>query len=104
MALSKDQIAELANLPRKDVEGKLLDELMAVSELLDTWLQARDPAAYLDTSSLISLLDGAKGFRADLETCGERIKEEVRSWHKGGPTWAADSEVHHLGFDHIDGS
>lgn len=104
MALSKERIAELAKLPRKTVEGKLLHEMMAISELLDTWLQARDPAAYLDTSTLISLLDGAMAFRNDLTTCGERIKEEVRSWHKGMPECFADQEVHHLGFDHIDGS
>lgn len=104
MALSEAERRDLTTLPRHVVEGKLMDELLAVSELLNVWLGARDPATCLETPTVIDLLDHAKAFRNDLETCGERIKEEVRRWHRSLPEHLADQDIHHMGYDHIDGS
>ena len=104
MALSAEQTRELMALPRRTAEDQLMSELSAVRELLDVWLAARDPATCLETATVVDLLDHAKAFRADLETCGERIKEEVRRWHRTLPADFADQDIHHMGYDHIDGS
>ncbi len=104
MALSAEQTQELMALPRRTAEDQLMAELSAVSALLDVWLAARDPATCLETATVVDLLDHAKAFRNDLETCGERIKEEVRRWHRSLPEHLADQDIHHMGYDHIDGS
>lgn len=95
--------AELMNAYADKVEAVLTADLLALSEIIESWLQAERPSAELDRAALINLIASLRATRRDLESCGEQIKERVRRQHGARFRAYADAEIHHRGYDHIDG-